>query len=1051
MEKFKLVSQYSPMGDQPTAIKQLVEGIRTGKKEQVLLGGTGTGKTFTVSNVIAQVNKPTLVLAHNKTLAGQLYSELKEFFPENRVEYFVSNFDFYQPEAYIPKSDTYIDKNAKTNYEIEMLRSAAMNSLLERRDTIVVASVASIYGLGNPEQYREMIFSLRVGQEIDRRELLTYLVDRQYQRNDIEQSKGTFRVRGDVIEIVPGHTESWLIRIELFGDEVEGISEVDPLTGKVLGRYKTYTIYPAYGYVTKKEQMLRACDTISEELKERLQYFKDAMKPLEYERLDQRTRHDIEMLREVGMCPGIENYSRHIDGRLAGQRPYTLIDYFPDDFLMIIDESHVMLPQVRGMFNGDRSRKETLVEYGFRLPSALDNRPLRFEEFEDIIHQVIYVSATPGDYELEKTHGEYAEQIIRPTGLLDPIIDVRPTKNQIDDLIDEIHERIEKNERVLITTLTKRMAEDLSAYLKEVGLKVAYLHSDTKTLERTEILRDLRLGKYDVLVGINLLREGLDLPEVSLVCILDADKEGFLRSERSLIQTIGRAARNANGKVIMYGDHITESMQKAIDETNRRRQIQEAYNKEHHIIPQTIHKEIHDLIQGKETMEEASSLLQKGKKATKQAKKKLIDDLEKEVILGRDNTALKEEVASVYRERQKEQEEVEILEEDEIESNKIEETKNEEAVSQEILEEQIETKEEAKEEIAEIEEIKAEDIEKVQDIETQEKQDEIEESEDTVENQIDDEVEEEEEKPKKVSLFDRLKQGLTKAKQGITDRIDEVLKAYTKVDEELLEDLEEVLITADVGVNTTMDIIEKLEDVIRTKKITDPQDVREELKLIIEDILSKDDTKLDVSHSPTIILMVGVNGVGKTTTIGKLAHRYKSEGKKVLLAAGDTFRAAAIDQLEVWANRCNVDIIKHQEGADPGAVIFDAIKASKARGVDVLICDTAGRLHNKSNLMNELGKVFKIVDREYPEAKKEVLLVVDATTGQNAVSQAKSFKEVCDITGLALTKLDGTAKGGVILAVKSEVDVPVKLIGVGEKMEDLQDFDSKSFVDALFS
>lgn len=631
MEQFKLVSKYSPMGDQPAAIQQLVDGIRAGKKEQVLLGGTGTGKTFTVSNVIAQVNKPTLVLAHNKTLAGQLYSELKEFFPENRVEYFVSNFDFYQPEAYIPKSDTYIDKNAKTNYEIEMLRSAAMNSLLERRDTIVVASVASIYGLGNPEQYKEMIFSLRVGQEIDRRELLTYLVDRQYQRNDIEQSKGTFRVRGDVIEIVPGHTESWLIRIELFGDEVEGISEVDPLTGKVLSRYKTYTIYPAYGYVTKKEQMLHACDTISEELQDRLQYFKDAMKPLEYERLDQRTRHDIEMLREVGMCPGIENYSRHIDGRKAGQRPYTLIDYFPDDFLMIVDESHVMLPQIRGMFNGDRSRKETLVEYGFRLPSALDNRPLRFEEFEKIINQVIYVSATPGDYELEKTHGEYAEQIIRPTGLLDPIIDVRPTKNQIDDLIDEIHERIDKKERVLITTLTKRMAEDLSAYLKEVGLKVAYLHSDTKTLERTEILRDLRLGKYDVLVGINLLREGLDLPEVSLVCILDADKEGFLRSERSLIQTIGRAARNANGKVIMYGDHITESMQKAIDETNRRREIQEAYNKEHHIIPQTIHKEIHDLIQGKETMEEASSLLQKGKKAPQKAKKKLIADLEKEM------------------------------------------------------------------------------------------------------------------------------------------------------------------------------------------------------------------------------------------------------------------------------------------------------------------------------------------------------------------------------------------------------------------------------------
>jgi excinuclease ABC subunit B len=631
MEKFKLVSQYSPMGDQPTAIKQLVEGIQAGKKEQVLLGGTGTGKTFTVSNVIAQVNKPTLVLAHNKTLAGQLYSELKEFFPENRVEYFVSNFDFYQPEAYIPKSDVYIDKNAQTNYEIEMLRSAAMNSLLERRDTIVVASVASIYGLGNPEQYKEMIFSLRVGQEIDRKELLIYLVDRQYQRNDIEQSKGTFRVRGDVIEIVPGHTESWLIRIELFGDEVERISEVDPLTGKVLGSYHTYTIYPAYGYVTKREQMLHACETISAELKERLQYFEEGMKPLEYERLDQRTRHDIEMLREVGMCPGIENYSRHIDGRQAGQRPYTLIDYFPKDFLMIVDESHVMLPQVRGMFNGDRSRKETLVEYGFRLPSALDNRPLRFEEFEKIINQVIYVSATPGDYELEKTHGEYAEQIIRPTGLLDPVIEVRPSKNQIDDIISEINDRIEKNERVLITTLTKRMAEDLSAYLKEVGLKVAYLHSDTKTLERTEILRDLRLGKYDVLVGINLLREGLDLPEVSLVCILDADKEGFLRSERSLIQTIGRAARNAHGKVIMYGDRITDSMRKALDETSRRREIQEAYNKEHHITPQTIHKEIRDLIQGKETVDEATSLLQKGKKADKKAKKKLIDDLEKEM------------------------------------------------------------------------------------------------------------------------------------------------------------------------------------------------------------------------------------------------------------------------------------------------------------------------------------------------------------------------------------------------------------------------------------
>lgn len=631
MEKFKLVSEYSPMGDQPAAIEQLVKGIQEGKKEQVLLGGTGTGKTFTVSNVIAQVNKPTLVLAHNKTLAGQLYSELKEFFPENRVEYFVSNFDFYQPEAYIPKSDMYIDKTAKTNYEIEMLRSAAMNSLLERKDTIVVASVASIYGLGNPAMYQEMIFSLRVGQDIDRKELLTYLVDRQYQRNDIEQTKGTFRVRGDVIEIVPGYTESWVVRIELFGDEVDRISEVDPLTGKTLASYKTYTIYPAYGYVTKKEQMLKACDTIEVELKDRLKYFEDTMKPLEYERLDQRTRHDIEMLREVGMCPGIENYSRHIDGRYEGQRPYTLIDYFPDDFLIIIDESHVMLPQIRGMYNGDRSRKETLVEYGFRLPSALDNRPLRFEEFENIIHQVIYVSATPGDYELEKTNGVYAEQIIRPTGLLDPIIEVRPSKNQIDDIIEEIHERMEKNERVLITTLTKRMAEDLSAYLKEVGLKVAYLHSETKTLERTEILRDLRIGKYDVLIGINLLREGLDLPEVSLVCILDADKEGFLRSERSLIQTIGRAARNANGKVIMYADHMTESMQKSIDETNRRREIQENYNKEHHIIPQTIHKEIRDLIQGKETLDDVSDVIKKGKKASKKEKKVLIEDLEKEM------------------------------------------------------------------------------------------------------------------------------------------------------------------------------------------------------------------------------------------------------------------------------------------------------------------------------------------------------------------------------------------------------------------------------------
>ncbi|WP_279006809.1 excinuclease ABC subunit UvrB [Thomasclavelia cocleata] len=631
MHQFKLVSPFKPMGDQVEAIEQLVEGIKAGKKEQVLLGGTGTGKTFTVSNVIAAVNKPTLVLAHNKTLAGQLYSELKEFFPENRVEYFISNFDFYQPEAYIPGRDLYIDKNAKTNYEIEMLRSAAMNSLIEREDVIVVASVASIYGLGNPEQYKEMIFALRVDQEIDRKELLTYLVDRQYQRNDIEQTKGTFRVRGDVIEIVPGHTESWLIRIELFGDTVERITEVDPLTGHVLGAYNTYTIYPAYGYVTKKEQILKACNTITTELEERLKEFKDETKLLEYERLDQRTRHDVEMLKEVGMCPGIENYSRHIDGRKEGQRPYTLIDYFPKDFLMIVDESHVMLPQVRGMYNGDRSRKETLVEYGFRLPSALDNRPLRFEEFEKIVNQVIYVSATPGDYELEHVNNQVVQQIIRPTGLLDPKIEVRPTKDQIDDIISEIKIRQDRNERVLITTLTKRMAEDLSAYLKELGIKVAYLHSDTKTLERTEILRDLRLGKYDVLVGINLLREGLDLPEVSLVCILDADKEGFLRSNRSLIQTIGRAARNSNGEVIMYGDKVTDSMAYAIEETKRRRKIQHAYNKEHNIIPTTIHKEIRDAIRGQEVIDDAASLVKKGRKASKKDKQVMIHELEKQM------------------------------------------------------------------------------------------------------------------------------------------------------------------------------------------------------------------------------------------------------------------------------------------------------------------------------------------------------------------------------------------------------------------------------------
>lgn len=629
--KFELVSKYQPTGDQPVAIETLVAGINAGKKEQVLLGGTGTGKTFTVSNVIAKVNKPTLVLSHNKTLAGQLYSELKEFFPNNRVEYFVSNFDFYQPEAYIPGSDTYIDKSTKTNYEIEMLRSSAMNSLLDREDVIVVASVASIYGLGNPDKYREMIFAVRVGQILDRKELLTYLVDRQYHRNDMEQTKGTFRVRGDTIEIVPGHTDSWLIRIELFGDEVERITEVDPLNGHILNAYSQYTIYPATGYVTTKEQMDIAANNIEKELEERLEFFLAENKLLEHQRLEQRTRHDIEMLREVGMCPGIENYSMHIDGRARGERPYTLIDYFPKDFLLVVDESHVMLPQVRGMYNGDRSRKETLVEYGFRLPSALDNRPLQFNEFENIFHQAIYVSATPGDYELERVHGDVVQQIIRPTGLLDPLIEVRSSKGQIDDLISEIYERQKKNERVLITTLTIRMAEDLTGYLKELGIKVAYLHTETKTLERTEILRDLRLGKYDVLVGINLLREGLDLPEVSLVAILDADKEGFLRNYRSLIQTIGRAARNASGQVIMYADKMTDSMERAIEETKRRRAIQDEYNQVHGIIPQTIQKEIREAIHGKETMDNVSDLVKKGKKAPKKAKKQLIADLEKEM------------------------------------------------------------------------------------------------------------------------------------------------------------------------------------------------------------------------------------------------------------------------------------------------------------------------------------------------------------------------------------------------------------------------------------
>ena len=628
---FELVSSYQPQGDQPKAIEELVNGLKEGKKCQVLLGATGTGKTFTVSNVIQAMNRPTLVFAHNKTLAGQLYAELKEFFPKNRVEYFVSNFDYYQPEAYLPSSDTYIDKTATTNQELDMLRMAAVNSVLERRDTIIVASVACIYGASNPEQYREMFFTLRVGEVIDRNVLLKQLVDRQYKRNDIDLTRGCFRVRGDVIEVAPGHTDSYMLRIELFDDEIERICEVEPLTGKLLNAYSVYVMYPASGYATRKDILLRACDTISEELKERSAELEREGMLLEKQRLEQRASYDIEALREFGVCPGIENYSRHIDGRKPGERPYTLLDYFPKDFLLIVDESHVSLPQIRGMYNGDRARKETLVNYGFRLPSALDNRPMRFEEFTSMINQAIYVSATPGDYELEQTHGEIVEQIIRPTGLLDPQVEVRPTAGQIDDLVDEIRTRIERNERVLVTALTVRMAEELTNYLKQLDLKVGWLHHEVKTIERSEIIRDLRLGKIDVLIGINLLREGLDIPEVSLIAILDADKEGFLRSERSLIQIIGRAARNADGRVIMYADKMTDSMSKAINETNRRRGIQIEYNKAHNIIPKTIIKPVHEVMHSKETQEMATAYMKKKNKLGKKDKVKLLESLEKEM------------------------------------------------------------------------------------------------------------------------------------------------------------------------------------------------------------------------------------------------------------------------------------------------------------------------------------------------------------------------------------------------------------------------------------
>ncbi len=593
---FKLVSKYKPSGDQPEAIKELVDGINNHEKYQVLLGATGTGKTFTIANVIEKVNKPTLVLAHNKTLAGQLYSELKELFPENRVEYFVSYYDYYQPEAYVPSSDTFIEKDASINDEIDELRHSATSALISRDDVIVVASVSCIYGLGEKEEYENKTLSLKVGDVIDRDEILKKLVDMLYERNNMDLVRGTFRTHGDVIEVVPAYSRTNAYRIDLFGDEIERLTEFDTVTGAVINRKQTITIFAASHFVTSDEKLKMACKNIREELNDRLKYFKANNKLLELQRLEQRTNYDLEMMEETGFCKGIENYSRHLAFRKEGETPTTLIDFFPKDFLLVIDESHVTLPQVRAMYNGDRMRKSVLVEYGFRLPSALDNRPLKFDEFEKKINQVIYVSATPGDYELNKTHGEIVEQIIRPTGLLDPEIEVRSTKNQIDDLIEEIQKRIERNERTLVTTLTIRMSEELTNYLKNTDIKVAYLHNEIKTLERMEIVRDLRTGKYDVVVGVNLLREGIDIPEVSLIAILDADKQGFLRSERSLIQTIGRAARNKDGHVIMYADSISDAMEKAIKETERRRTIQEEYNKKHNITPTTIVKPIPELI-----------------------------------------------------------------------------------------------------------------------------------------------------------------------------------------------------------------------------------------------------------------------------------------------------------------------------------------------------------------------------------------------------------------------------------------------------------------------
>ncbi|MFJ7827653.1 excinuclease ABC subunit UvrB [Psychrobacillus sp. NPDC096623] len=632
-QKFDLQAPYEPAGDQIEAIKELVKGVNEGKRFQTLLGATGTGKTYTISNVIQQVNKPTLVMAHNKTLAGQLYNEFKEFFPNNAVEYFVSYYDYFQPEAYVPSTDTFIEKDSSINEEIDKLRHSATSSLFERKDVIIIASVSCIYGLGNPEEYKELVLSLRTGMEIDRNQLLRKLVDIQYERNDLNFVRGKFRVRGDVVEIFPASRDEKCLRVEFFGDEIDRIREVNALTGEILGERDHVAIFPASHFVTREEKMKLALANIKKELEEQLAYLRSEDKLLEAQRLEQRTRYDLEMMEEMGFCSGIENYSRHLTLREAGAVPYTLLDYFPEDFLLVVDESHVSLPQVRGMYNGDQARKSVLVNYGFRLPSALDNRPLTFNEYEKHIHQAIFVSATPGPYELEHTP-EMVEQIIRPTGLLDPVITVKPIEGQIDDLINEIHERSAKNERVLITTLTKKMSEDLTDYLKEIGIKVQYLHSEVKTLERTEIIRELRLGTYDVLIGINLLREGIDIPEVSLVAILDADKEGFLRSERSLIQTIGRAARNSNGEVIMYADKMTDSMRKAIDETQRRRTIQMEYNEKHGITPKTIQKKISDVIRASQVAEEEETYAQRlisGKPLTTQEKAKLLQDLEKEM------------------------------------------------------------------------------------------------------------------------------------------------------------------------------------------------------------------------------------------------------------------------------------------------------------------------------------------------------------------------------------------------------------------------------------